>query len=165
MKADTLTLHRRHVLASLMSLGLSLVATTIIGCQRAQAPDNAGASLQEEKTLAQLSPEEESISPPSAEPEVDEQARFERLIATSPKMSIEIVEPGKFKIDGNGPFTGEEARAEAVRVTTGKKLILVHLISSREAVADDEYKAFKESLHRDGGMLVGLDIAGLGEER
>ncbi len=80
-------------------------------------------------------------------------------------LMIQIVEPGKFKIDGKGPLTAKEARAEAVRLAHGKKSILVFLIASQEAISDDEFQAFKESLHGDGGMLEGLDIKGMGETR
>ena len=82
-----------------------------------------------------------------------------------PRMTIEMVKPGQFKIDGKGPLTAKEARVEAVRVARGKKSILVVLKASPEAISDDEYSAFRESFHDDGGMLEGLDIKGVGEMR
>ena len=78
---------------------------------------------------------------------------------------IELVGPGRFKIDGKRPRTAKEARAEAVRFARGKKPILVLLKASPEAISDDEYNAFKASLHGDGGMLEGFDIIGIGESR
>ncbi len=85
---------------------------------------------------------------------------------TPDRIMIELVGRGKFKIDGKGPLTAKEARAEAVRLLAhGKKPILVLLKASPKAISDDEYNAFKESLHGDGGMLEGLDIKGLGEFR
>ncbi len=153
MQSDTITPRWRKLVIAVPSLSLALIVATSIGCRRARTPNHGGATLQEENTNAQRQPDK------------DDQARFARLVATAPTLTIEIVEPGKFKIDGKGPFTADEARAEAVRVATGKQQILVHLTSSREAIADDEYKAFKKSLHNDGGMLVGLEISGLGEKR
>ena len=51
---------------------------------------------------------------------------------------IELVGPGRFKIDGKRPRTAKEARAEAVRFARGKKPILVLLKASPEAISDDD---------------------------
>ena len=152
MKSDTSTSVQCKLMTGLSAIGLAISVATSLGCQRSQAPGDGGATLQGESTHAQHGPSE------------DDQARFARLAATAPKMSIELVEAGKLKIDDNGPFGVDEAWAETVRVATGKKQIMVQrLTSNREKMA--EYETFKASLHSDGGLLVGLDIAGLGETR
>ena len=81
------------------------------------------------------------------------------------RLTVEVVEPAKYKIDGKGPFTAKEARAEVVRVAGKKKSVLLMLKVSSDAMTDEEYTAFKESLQADGGMLDGLDIQGIGEFR
>ena len=153
MKSDTSTSVQRKLITRLSAIGRAISVATSLGCQRSQGPRDGGVTRQGESAHGQQGPSE------------DDEARFARLAATAPTMSIEIVEPGKFKIDGNGPFGVDEARSETVRVATGKKQIIVQLTSSRENIADHEYKTFKESLHSDGGLLVGLDIAGLAETR
>ena len=81
------------------------------------------------------------------------------------RLTVEVVERGKYKIDGKGPFTAQKARAEAVRAAGEKKSILLMLKVNPGAMSDEEYTAFKESLHADGGMFDGLDIQGVGEFR
>ncbi len=102
---------------------------------------------------------------PGLERQNEPQRRSNISLQGLPRLTIEMVGPGQFKIDGKGPLTAKEARAEAVRVARGKKSILVVLKASPEAISDDEYSAFRESFHDDGGMLEGLDIKGVGEMR
>ena len=102
---------------------------------------------------------------PGLERQNDPQRRSNISLQGLPRLTIEMVGPGQFKIDGKGPLTAKEARAEAVRVAGGKKSILVVLKATREAISDDDYSAFRESFHDDGGMLEGFDIKGVGEYR
>ena len=76
------------------------------------------------------------------------------------RLTIEMVGPAEFKINGKGPLTAKGARKEVVRVAHGKKSILVWLPPKPATVSEDDYNGFKESLHNDGGMLEGLDIKG-----
>ncbi len=77
-------------------------------------------------------------------------------------LMIEMMGPEEFKINGKGPFKAQEARKEAVRVSRGKQSIFVWLQRNSDAVSDEQYKEFNDSLHKDGGMLEGLDIKAVG---
>ena len=52
---------------------------------------------------------------------------LQRMLANFDRMTIELVGPGQIKIDGKGPLTEKEARAEAVRVALESGSLVVML--------------------------------------